>query len=135
MENGALATSSITLGAALNTTRLRFCFENLTAQSGDIPYAPAEGDWVFAARGAVSQNQIDECIADVTNPLSGFTGFFSAIADKLAGLPSRAVTIADGRRSLELVSAIYHSMRTSQHCTMPLDDSHPLYDGWLPNWT
>lgn len=135
MENGALATSSITLGSASNTTRLRFCFENLMAQSGDIPYAPAQGDWTFMAREPVTQDQIDECIAGVTNPLSGFTGLFSAIADRLDGVPSSAVTISDGRRSLELVSAIYHSMRTSQYCTMPLDDSHPLYEGWLPDST
>ena len=133
MENGALATSSITLGAAQNTSRLRFCFENLTAESGNIPYAPAEGDWTFTARGAVSQEQVDACISRVKNPHSGFTGFFSEIADKLDGLPNRAVTLDDGRRSLELVSAIYHSMRKSQPSTMPLDDSHPLYDGWLPD--
>ena len=34
MENGTLVTSSITLGAANDTSRLRFCFEGLTAESG-----------------------------------------------------------------------------------------------------
>jgi predicted dehydrogenase len=34
-ENGALATSSVTLGAARDETRLRFVFRDLTATSGD----------------------------------------------------------------------------------------------------
>jgi hypothetical protein len=40
MTSGALATSSITLGAAGDETRLRFVFEHLTATSGTAPYAP-----------------------------------------------------------------------------------------------
>ena len=40
MANGSLATSSITLGAATDTTRLRFVYEHLTAESGTAPYAP-----------------------------------------------------------------------------------------------
>ena len=40
MTSGALATSSITLGAATDETRLRFVFERLTATSGTAPYAP-----------------------------------------------------------------------------------------------
>jgi predicted dehydrogenase len=41
MESGALATSSITLGAGDDTSRLRFLFEGFTATSGTEPYAPA----------------------------------------------------------------------------------------------
>jgi hypothetical protein len=49
-ENGALATSSVTLGAARDETRLRFVFRDLTATSGAEPYAPAMGAWQFVAR-------------------------------------------------------------------------------------
>ena len=47
MENGTLVTSSITLGAANDTSRLKFCFEGLTAESGaspDKPYNPADDE-------------------------------------------------------------------------------------------
>ena len=37
MASGALATSSVTLGAGDDTTRLRFCFEGVTAESGTAP--------------------------------------------------------------------------------------------------
>ena len=59
MENGALATSSITLGAADDQTRLRFCFEGVTAESGTAPYTPAQDPWTFTARGSVSQAEVD----------------------------------------------------------------------------
>ncbi|NRB28995.1 MAG: Gfo/Idh/MocA family oxidoreductase [Rhizobiaceae bacterium] len=135
MENGALASSSITLGAAQDTTRLRFVFEGLTAESGSLPYAPAEDVWRFSARGQVSQDQVDECLAAVPEVGSGFTGFFSALADRLDGDGGRvgaAVTLEDGRRSLELVSAIYHAVRTSRIVELPLGADSPLYEGWTP---
>ena len=44
MANGSLATSSITLGAATDTTRLRFVYEHLTAESGtDIDQDKSRG--------------------------------------------------------------------------------------------
>ena len=42
LESGAVATSSITLGAADDSSRLRFCFSNLTAESGLAAYHPAQ---------------------------------------------------------------------------------------------
>ncbi|NCX87458.1 MAG: hypothetical protein EBX05_11865, partial [Rhodobacteraceae bacterium] len=58
MENGTLVTSSITLGAANDTSRLRFCFDGLTAESGaspDKPYSPADDEWHFLPRSPVTQ--------------------------------------------------------------------------------
>lgn len=135
MANGALASSSITLGAADNTSRLKFCFDNLTVESGSLPYAPAEDDWTFTARGDVSQKQVDDCINQFTasgSVKSGFAGFFEALADRLDGVGNRDVTVEDGRRSLELVSAIYHAVRTSQSVSLPLTADSPVYNGWAP---
>ncbi|MEM8749070.1 MAG: Gfo/Idh/MocA family oxidoreductase [Pseudomonadota bacterium] len=133
MKNGALATSSITLGAAGDTTRLRFCFENLTAESGTAPYAPAEDQWTFTARNPDDQAAIDACTATVPAGHSGFAGFFDALADALDGKGGREVTLEDGRRSLELVSAIYKSAREVQLVGLPLDAHNAYYDGWLPS--
>lgn len=132
MQNGALATSSITLGAADNTTRLRFCFEGLTAESGSAPYAPAEDRWRFIARDPVQQEDIDAVVAERAPGPSGFTGYFEAVADALAGHAGREVTLADGRRSIELVTAVYQSARTGQPVALPLDRQCDLYGGWLP---
>lgn len=132
MTNGAMATSSITLGASHDTTRLRFCFENLTAESGSEPYAPAEGDWTFTARGGADQAALDDFIAAQPAALSGFAGMFEALADRLQDDGDDAVSFEDGRQSLELVSAIYYSARNRALVELPLADTHPLHGGWIP---
>src|SRR3569623_2792437 len=38
--DGALMTSAVTLGSAGEISRLRFCFEHLTAESSTAPYKP-----------------------------------------------------------------------------------------------
>ncbi|WP_265517258.1 Gfo/Idh/MocA family protein [Nitratireductor luteus] len=131
-ENGALSTSSITLGAAMDTTRLRFAFEGLTAESGTAPYAPAEGGWRFTARAPYDQAAIDEVLAGLPVSLAGFAGFFDAIADALEGRGGHEVTLADGRQSIELVTAVYHATRTGQRVSLPLSRAAPLYESWLP---
>ena len=85
MENGALVTSSITLGAANNTSRLRFCFEGLTAESGastEKPYNPADDEWKFLARTPITQNQINQLLSKVKDPKSWYAGMFDQIANK-----------------------------------------------------
>lgn len=130
MENGALASSSITLGAATDTTRLRFCFENVTAQSGSLPYAPAEDHWSFIARGAVSQQQIDDCLASVDDAAASYVGFFAALSDAMHRRRGAEVTPLEGRRSIELVTAIYSSCRSGKKVELPLDSSSDYYSGW-----
>jgi predicted dehydrogenase len=133
MENGALATSSVTLGAGEDTTRLRFCLEGLTAESGTAPYAPAQDKWRFVARSPVAQEQVDAVLADVPVPLAGFAGYLEAVADALQGRKGREVTLHDGRRSIELVAAIYLSARTKSPQRLPLPQNSPVYFGWMPD--
>lgn len=133
MENGAVATSSITLGAATDTTRLRVCFEGLTAQSGTAPYAPANDTWTFQARDLDKQSEIDAVLASVSTRHFGFAGFFEAIADCLNDNAHNEVSLLDGRRSIELVTAIYQAARTQSSVALPLGPDTPHYDGWLPS--
>ena len=131
MSSGAMATSSITLGANDDTSRYRFVFEGLTAESGLRPYAPASDEWTFSARGATTQAQIIEVLRAVPPVRQGFEGFLEAFDDAIEGKRNTAVTLADGRQSLELVTAIYQSARTGTVVDLPLRDS-PLYDTWVP---
>lgn len=132
MANGALATSSITLGASGNTSRLRFCFEGFTAESGTAPYAPASQAWRFTARAPRDQRDID-AVADAhrTAPI-GFAGYLTAVADALDGAGGREVTLAHGRQSIELATAIYATIRSGKAIGLPLSPDAPLYDGWMP---
>jgi len=132
MESGALATSSITLGAGNDTSRLRFLFEGFTATSGTEPYAPGEDSWTFIARNPTKQAQIDAVLANLSPVHAGYAGFFEAIAYSLDGHPGRDVTLADGRRSIELVTAVYQAARTGKRVALPLGKENALYAGWQP---
>ncbi len=135
MENGSLVTSSITLGAANDTTRLKFCFEGLTAESGaspDKPYNPADDKWSFLPRAPVKQSQIEDVLNRVKLPKSWYAGMFEEIANKLDGLPSDEVTLLDARRSLEFVTAVYNSSRLNKNIKIPIDKDNKLYNSWLP---
>ena len=130
--NGALATSSVTLGAAGDQTRLRFVFSGLTATSGDLPYAPAMGHWDFVARDPTRQPEIDAILARPRGAKAGFVGYFAAIAAALASSPGQEVTLMDGRRSIELVTAIYAAARGGKEVALPLTFGSDFYASWLP---
>lgn len=132
-ESGALATSSITLGAATDESRMRFVFENVTAESARAPYAPGSEPWTFTARGALSQPDLEEILKGTYSVYVGFEGFFDDIAKHLSGQENNAVMLEDGRRSIELVSAIYHASRTQRPVALPLGEDFPLYASWQPD--
>ena len=135
MKNGALVTSSITLGAANDTSRLRLCFNGLTVESAASPdkaYNPAEDEWKFLAREPVTQNQVDEVLSKVNKPKSWYAGMFNEIANKLDGKNSDEVTLLDARKSLEFVTAVYNSSRQEKNISLPINKNNPLYNSWLP---
>ncbi|MBO0130357.1 MULTISPECIES: Gfo/Idh/MocA family protein [Agrobacterium] len=130
MKSGALATSSVTLGAAEDTSRLRFCFEGFTAESGTLPYRPAEDTWRFIARAPTTQDQIDAVLATVADGENGFAGFVEAIADAMEGRGGKEVTVHDGLQSIELVTAIYRSVREGK----PVRLSDAAEGEWIKGW-
>jgi len=132
MQSGALVTSSVTLGCAENISRMRLMFEGFTVESDHAPYAPAARPWRFVARAPMTQDRIDAVLARVGEVKTGYAGMFAAVADALAGRGGRDVTPEDGRRSLEFVTACYHSARTGQRVDLPLGADHPLYASWVP---
>jgi len=132
MGDGALISSSVTLGAADDTSRLRLCFEGFTVESDHAPYSLAEKAWSFTARAPTQQSRIDAVLAKVPTAKAGFAGMFEALAHALDGKAGREVTLEDGRRSLEFVTALYASARANAPVTLPLGRDHPLYHGWLP---
>ena len=133
MVNGALATSSVTLGGADDTTRIRLIFEQLTATSGAKPYAPMDQDWVFQARDPSAQAKIDATVAGVAPVRAGFAGLLEQVALAMQGTQNRAVCLPDGRASIELITAAYASARNGGAAVeVPVARDHPLYQGWQP---
>ncbi|MFK7858358.1 MAG: Gfo/Idh/MocA family protein [Granulosicoccus sp.] len=133
MESGALATSSVTLGSANDCSRLRFCFERLTAESGTAPYTPAEDTWTFTARGSTTQEDVDRIVRSVVTPAAGFTGYLVSVAQALSGSAGREVSFEDGRRSIEFVTAVYLSARENRAVRLPVTKDEPFFDGWVPS--
>lgn len=132
LENGVLATSSITLGAATDESRLRFVFESLTATSGTAPYAPGQDVWKFTARDPAYQTKVDQVVANTLPEPNGFTGFLAAVAKDISTGTNDAVDLADGINSIALVTAIYKSARSGAKVKIPLPANDPIYQGWLP---
>lgn len=131
MASGALATSSVTLGCAENMSRLRFCFEGFTAESDTLPYRPTEGNWRFIARAPTTQAEIDAVLVTVGDGENSFAGFFEAVADAMEGHGGREVTMADGLQSIQLVTAIYRSIREAR----PIRLSEAAEGIWSKGWT
>jgi predicted dehydrogenase len=133
MASGALVTSSVTLGAAEELSKLRFCFADLTAENAGVPpYRPAEGDWRFVARGPRRQEEIDTALAGFVPHQESFAGLIEALHPALAGTAPWPLTLQDAYRSLELVSAIYYSSATNTAVELPLAQDHPVRGGWEP---
>ncbi|MEO1024444.1 MAG: Gfo/Idh/MocA family oxidoreductase [Pseudomonadota bacterium] len=132
MKSGALITSSVTLGAAGNSSRMRLMFDGFTVESDHAPYAPAAKPWRFTARAPRLRDDIDTVLAKVSEVQSGFPGFFKSMADALDGDTNSATTFEDGRRSLEFVTAVYASARSGAPVELPLAKTHVLYQSWIP---
>jgi predicted dehydrogenase len=131
MESGALVTSSVTYGAAEELTKLRFCFSDLTAENPGVPpYRPGEGAWRFIARGTRRQSEIATALQDFAPGQESFAGLFEAIHPALEGRAALPITLKDAYRSIELVSAIYHSAASNAAVELPLRPDHPVRRGW-----
>jgi predicted dehydrogenase len=131
MKDGSFATLSVTLGAEEDMSRLRFCFEGLTAESNRSPYNPGAAPWRFIAADPGRQAAIDAAIAEVPPAPERYAGQFLRLHVALTADAPLPVTIADARASLELVTAAYHSARTGKRVMLPIGRDHPLYHGWI----
>lgn len=133
MADGSLASLSATLGAAVNRSRLKFVFADLTAESGaDNPYRPGESPWRFEARTPQVQQRVDEALRSFVAEREGFAGFLAAVHASLCDGTPAPVTLADARESLELVTAIYQSAETGATVSLPLPRDHARRADWSP---
>jgi predicted dehydrogenase len=130
MADGSLASLSVTTGSALQISRHRFCFSNLTAESNIEPYHNTGDPWTFTGDSPESTERI-RAVLDRFVPLpEGFEGQFYRFYQALQHQTELPVTLADARDSLELITAIYHSAETRQVVDLPITEDHPKYTGW-----
>ncbi|MDP2781004.1 Gfo/Idh/MocA family protein [Devosia sp.] len=132
MQSGALASLTATLGAADDTTRIRLAFENVTFESDHAAYNPGEKLWNIQPRNDQTKVKIDALLANWQHVPSRFQTQMERFHAALIGAAPLPVTSADSRRSLELVTAFYHSSSTGEDVALPLGPGHPLYQSWVP---
>lgn len=130
---GALVTSSVTLGSAGDHSRLRFCFTDLTAESGTDPYNPGTAPWTFQVRSSAGREKIDAALADYIPHREGFARQFELLHRALTDGAPLPVSLDDARASLELITAIYQADVTGRVVDLPLERSAAGYTGWRPD--
>jgi predicted dehydrogenase len=132
MESGALVTLAATLGSAVEISRLRACFANVTLESGTTAYHPGGPGWTITPDGPDAETKIEAALRQVAPSLPRFGGQLQAYHAALTSGGPLPVTLADARRSLELVTAIYHAAETGQPVALPIGADHPKYHSWAP---
>jgi predicted dehydrogenase len=136
MQDGSLASLTATLGSAQPVTRIRLCFEHATferqAFDADAP-RPGDHPWRIIPQSpelaAALEAKANEVVAaeHVT-----FARQFALFHEALAHGTALPVTLEDARRSLELVTALFHASETGTVAELPIGQDHPRYGGWTP---
>ena len=132
MASGALASLSVTLGSAKEISRLRLCFEHVTFESSLAPYAPGDDPWQIIPTSPEAAVRITAALEGWSHVPSRFQGLMAAYHHALETGAPLPVTLADARRSLELITALYHSAETSDAVRLPIPADHPKYRSWRP---
>jgi len=135
MENGALASLSATLGSHKEISRLRLCFEHVTFESCLKPYAPGDEPWEIIPATPEMAGRIERALAGWRPVRPGYEGLFQHYHAALESGGALPVTLADARRSLELITALYDSAERGQSVTLPIGPEHSKYQSWRPLWT
>jgi predicted dehydrogenase len=132
MADGSLASLSVTLGSAVETTRHCFCFSNLRAESNTQPYTNSSDPWAFTGDTPEVAAQIEDALHRFAPVPEGFAGQFYRFHRALQDGTALPVTLLDARASLELITAMYYSAEIGQPVALPIGSDHPMYRSWLP---
>lgn len=136
MADGSLASLTATLGSARPVTRIRLCFEYGTIEreafDADAP-RPGDEPWHIIPRNPAAAAALAARSDEVTPAAqTGFARQFELFHEAIVSGSPLPVTLQDARRSLELVTALFHAAQTEQAACLPIGHDHPLYDGWVP---
>jgi predicted dehydrogenase len=132
LKSGALGSLAATLGSQKEISRLRFCFEHVTFESSLGPYSPGDDPWEIVPASPEAEARIAQALADWVFVPSRFEGLLGRYHQALAADAEFPVTLADARRSLELVTALFHSAATGLPVALPIGAEHPKYRSWRP---
>ncbi len=133
MASGALVSLAATLGSQQEISRLRFCFEHVTFESCLEPYAPGNDPWQIIPASPEAEARIAAALDGWRFVEPRFHGQLGHYHAALSGGSALPVTLADARRALELVTALYHSAETGAQVNLPIGPDHAKYRSWRPS--
>jgi predicted dehydrogenase len=132
LADGSFATLAATLGSEREISRIRCCFDGLTAESGGSePYNPGAEPWRFDPAPALAARAA-EALEDFKEEPESFAGLFYRYAESRRTGKPLPVTLADARRALEIITAIYLSAETGRSGMLPIEPGNPKYAAWIP---
>ncbi len=134
MADGSLAALSVTFGSVVEISRHRYCFENMIAESNTSPYGSQTSDpWTFKGASDEVDGRIQSALAAFQPaPPEGFVGQFDRFYKALQSGGPLPINLEDGRRAIELVTAVYYSADTGQPVDLPISPDHPYYASCIP---
>jgi predicted dehydrogenase len=132
MADGSAASSGVTLGSPAEISRHRFSFRGLVAESNTRPYADSADPWTFVGDSPELDEQIGATLREFQPLPEHYAGQFYRFYEALQTGGELPVTLADARRSIEMITAMYYSSETGESVTFPLGKDHPRYASWLP---
>jgi predicted dehydrogenase len=137
MADGSLATLTATLGSAQPVTRIRLCFEHAVferqAFDAEAPTPGAEPWRIIPAHPSNAAALAAKAAELTPSDHVGFARQFELFHAAVASGSPLPVSLGDARRSLELITALFHSSQTETAARLPIGPDHALYDGWVPN--
>lgn len=132
LESGALASLTATLGGQDEISRIRLAYEHVTIESDHAAYSPGAEPWTIIPANDEVAGKIAALLQDWQYVAPRFQSQLARFHDALETGGPLPVTSADARRSLELITAFYHSSETHTEVTFPIGSDHPKYRGWMP---
>lgn len=132
LESGALLTLTACLGSQTEISRIRLMFENVTFESDTEPYQPGTRPWTIIPANEEVAARIAAVVDAVPPQPPRFTTQMALFHGALAAGRPPPVTVADARRALELVTAIYHAAETRAEVRLPIGPDHMRYGSWVP---
>jgi len=127
MSDGSLGTVSVTLGSAAQISRHRFTFRKLSAESNTEPYANSAEPWTFSFPEEKPDEGIERVLAEFTPAAEGYEGQFRRFYHSFCQAQPLPVSLADARRVLEFIAAVYYSAESGERVSLPLTKTNPKY--------
>jgi predicted dehydrogenase len=132
MADGSLCSYGLTTGSAAESSRLRFCFDGLSAESNTSAYACPSEPWIFTGDSERHASRISEALQAFSPGPEGFEGQFGALHAALDAGTEIPVTLRSARRALEAITAIYASAHSGRPVELPIAEGDPCYASWRP---